>query len=170
MVQIERAHIQESKVLTYERTIEVVRKLKELGLRIVLVQGVFDILHIGHIEHLKAAKCFGDILIVGLENDLTVAMNKGVGRPVNSLESRSRLLGELQVVDYVFGFNTAPMYGSDDELYTQRYLDLKPDVVAISSWGSHLDKILHQLGNAGVGSAILDNPKQDSTTNILNRI
>ncbi len=68
---------------------------------IVLANGVFDLLHVGHIEHLREARTFGEILIVCVTLDAFV--NKGPDRPVNNFADRCALLRELRCVDAVIG-------------------------------------------------------------------
>ena len=73
--------------------------LKRAGKRIVLAHGVFDLLHVGHIRHLREAKALGDVLVVTLTEDLRV--NKGPGRPAFTETLRAEALAELESVDYV---------------------------------------------------------------------
>ena len=73
--------------------------LQSKGKRIVLCHGVFDLLHVGHIRHLRAAKAFGDILVVTITDDPHV--NKGPDRPAFPSELRSEFLASLEFVDYV---------------------------------------------------------------------
>lgn len=69
-------------------------------MKIVLANGVFDILHIGHVEHLRQARSMGDFLIVSLTVDECV--NKGPGRPIHTWEERASILRELRCVSSVF--------------------------------------------------------------------
>ena len=71
------------------------------GLRIVFTNGVFDILHRGHIELLEQAKSWGDILVVGMNSDGSTRRLKGPGRPINSQADRARVLAALKSVDHV---------------------------------------------------------------------
>ncbi len=71
------------------------------GARIVFTNGVFDILHAGHVDYLTRAKKLGDFLIVGLNSDASVKMNKGDFRPIIPYKYRAELLAALEVVDYV---------------------------------------------------------------------
>ena len=93
------------KIVNEEKLKELVEKLKKKNKKIVTTNGVFDILHIGHVKYLEEAKAQGDILIVGLNSDASVKMNKGPKRPINSEESRAAVLAALQCVDYVTIFN-----------------------------------------------------------------
>ncbi len=88
-----------NKSLDFETCAEVFAKYREQGLRIVLCNGVFDLLHPGHIAHLQAAKTMGDLLVVSLT--ATPYINRGPGRPIFSDELRLRSLAALACVDYV---------------------------------------------------------------------
>ena len=73
--------------------------------KIVFTNGCFDVLHKGHVFYLRRARKLGDVLIVGLNSDLSVRKIKGFGRPVNSQDDRAELLSELKCVDRVIIFN-----------------------------------------------------------------
>jgi len=84
-------------------------KLREQNLKIVFTNGCFDIIHVGHVRYLTAAKKFGDILIVGLNTDESVRKLKGSSRPINNENDRAEVLLGLKAVDHVilFGEQTA---------------------------------------------------------------
>lgn len=74
--------------------------------RVVFTNGVFDILHAGHVELLEKAKALGDVLVVAVNSDASVRrLGKGPGRPVNSLRDRLRVLAALACVDAVVAFS-----------------------------------------------------------------
>ena len=75
--------------------------LKSQNRKIVFTNGVFDIIHRGHVEYLNEAKKLGDILIVGLNSDSSVKQIKGDSRPVNNENDRACVLVNLRAVDYV---------------------------------------------------------------------
>ncbi len=77
---------------------------RRAGQKIVFTNGVFDILHRGHVEYLARAKSFGDILIVGLNTDASVRRLKGKDRPVQSEQDRAAVLLALRSVDFVVLF------------------------------------------------------------------
>jgi len=83
-------------------------RLRQDGKKIVFTNGVFDILHRGHVEYLSKAKSFGDILIVGLNNDTSVRRIKGGRHPIQKQKDRAVILLALEAVDYVvlFGDDT----------------------------------------------------------------
>ncbi len=81
-----------------------VQQWRRQGKRIVFTNGCFDILHSGHIACLALARSYGDVLIVGLNNDTSIRSLKGAGRPVNTLKDRARVLCGLADVDAVVAF------------------------------------------------------------------
>ena len=88
---------------------EFVSHLKAAGKTIVFTNGCFDILHVGHVRYLTAARQLGDVLIVGLNSDQSVRELKGPARPVNHEDDRAEVLEALAAGDYVviFGERTA---------------------------------------------------------------
>lgn len=74
------------------------------GSKLVLTNGIFDVLHPGHVEYLEYAKSFGDILIVALNTDESTRQLKGPTRPINGLEARMRVIAGLQCVNFVVPF------------------------------------------------------------------
>jgi rfaE bifunctional protein nucleotidyltransferase chain/domain len=86
-------------------SIEEAIKLRQ-GRRLVFTNGVFDIVHAGHVGYLAEAKALGDMLIVGLNSDSSAKrLGKGADRPINSLEDRAAVVSALRVVDGVVAFN-----------------------------------------------------------------
>jgi rfaE bifunctional protein nucleotidyltransferase chain/domain len=75
------------------------------GKTIVFTNGCFDLLHLGHVRYLTAAKRLGDILVVGLNGDASVRELKGTGRPLNSQEDRAEMMAALEAVDHVIIFD-----------------------------------------------------------------
>lgn len=79
--------------------------LRNRGGRVVFTNGVFDILHPGHVRYLQQARAFGDALIVGLNADASVRRNKGPHRPINEQNERAEILAALECVDAVIVFD-----------------------------------------------------------------
>lgn len=75
--------------------------LREAGKKIVLTQGVYDLLHIGHAQYLEKARSYGDVLVVGVDSDALTRKRKGEGRPVVPQEERIKMLLHLRHVDFV---------------------------------------------------------------------
>ena len=82
-----------------------VRDARGRGKRVVFTNGVFDILHPGHLRYLQAARAHGDLLVVGLNSDASVRRNKGEGRPINPERERAEVLAALDCVDAVSIFD-----------------------------------------------------------------
>lgn len=92
------------KIKTLNRLIKIVNELKKQDKKIVTTNGVFDILHLGHVKYLEEAKKLGDVLIVGINTDSSVRQIKGNKRPINDEKSRMGVLAGLESIDYVFLF------------------------------------------------------------------
>ena len=82
-------------------------RVRASGKKIVFTNGCFDILHLGHLRYLTAAKSHGDILVVGLNSDRSVQLIKGDNRPIIEQRQRAEVLAALWVVDYVTLFDEA---------------------------------------------------------------
>jgi rfaE bifunctional protein nucleotidyltransferase chain/domain len=93
-----------NKIIALARLTSESQRLQSQGKRIVATNGCFDILHVGHVRYLAAAKARGDVLIVGLNGDESVRELKGPGRPVNREQDRAEVLAALESVDYVVIF------------------------------------------------------------------
>src|SRR3989338_7591493 len=93
------------KIITLKKLIPIVNKLKKQNKKVVTTNGVFDIIHLGHVRCLEEAKRLGDVLIVGVNTNSSVKQNKGNKRPINDEKSRIGVLAGLESVDYVFLFN-----------------------------------------------------------------
>ena len=83
----------------------VAEQLRREGRRVVFTNGVFDLLHPGHVRYLNQARRLGDALIVGVNSDRSVRSNKGDGRPINAEIERAEVLAALQAVDAVVVFD-----------------------------------------------------------------
>ncbi|HQR73594.1 MAG TPA: D-glycero-beta-D-manno-heptose-7-phosphate kinase [Sulfurovum sp.] len=91
-------------IKTLEEMTSLSKELRKRGKKIVFTNGCFDILHVGHVKYLEAAKSYGDVLIVGLNSDESVSRLKGPTRPVNTEDDRAYILASLEAVDYVVKF------------------------------------------------------------------
>ncbi|MDT7602380.1 MAG: D-beta-D-heptose 7-phosphate kinase / D-beta-D-heptose 1-phosphate adenosyltransferase [Acidobacteriota bacterium] len=110
------------KILSRDRAAEVRARLRVEGRRLVFTNGCFDLLHVGHVRYLQAARALGDALIVAINSDRAVRELKGAGRPVMSEDERAEVLAALEAVSYVTVF---------DELSPRTLIaQLLPDVLA----------------------------------------
>ena len=151
------------KILEGGRVEETAGLLRRQGSRIVFTNGCFDILHRGHITYLNRAKALGDVLIVGVNSDASVARLKGPSRPINTLEDRVEVLAALSSVDHVVAF--------DEDTPEQLIETIKPDVFAKGG-----DYTIEMLPEASVVEAnggavqILPFVEDRSTSGIIDRI
>lgn len=98
--------------------------------RVVFTNGVFDILHPGHVRYLQHARSLGDLLIVGLNSDASVRRNKGAERPINNESERAEILEALDCVDAVTVF--------DEETPAEIIRSVQPDIlVKGADWGEN---------------------------------
>lgn len=102
--------------------------LKEKKQKRVLIGGCFDIIHLGHIDFLKKAKELGGVLIVLLESDENIKINKGLNRPINPQSERAKILATLRMVDYVVELPEM----KNDTNYDLLIGQIKPDIIALS--------------------------------------
>ena len=150
-------------LLTAEEMRKEIVKLQKAGKRVVFTNGVFDILHIGHLTYLEEAGNLGDVLVVGVNSDASVKVNKGDKRPINSEKNRAYVLLGTKFVDYAVIF---------DEKTPEKLLDvLKPDVHV--KGGDYKKEDLPETkiveGNGGEVK-ILSFVDDVSTTQIINKI
>lgn len=94
-----------SRVLTWPQAASFVARQRSLGQLIVFTNGVFDLLHPGHVRYLQQARSLGDVLIVGLNADISVRRNKGPERPITPENERAEILSGLSCVDAVVIFD-----------------------------------------------------------------
>ena len=92
------------KIVELEELSDRCEKLRVTGKKIVATNGCFDLLHVGHVRYLQAARALGDVLAVGLNGDRSVRELKGTGRPLRSANDRAEILAALQCVDLVTVF------------------------------------------------------------------
>jgi rfaE bifunctional protein nucleotidyltransferase chain/domain len=93
------------RVLWQQETQTFVARHRAEGRRVIFTNGVFDLLHPGHVRYLQHAKSLGDVLIVGLNADASVRRNKGPSRPINPQNERAEVLAALAAVDAVVVFD-----------------------------------------------------------------
>jgi D-beta-D-heptose 7-phosphate kinase/D-beta-D-heptose 1-phosphate adenosyltransferase len=140
-----------------------VRGQRAAGKRIVFTNGVFDILHPGHVRYLQAARAHGDVLIVGLNSDASVRRNKGPSRPITPEPERAEVLEALACVDAVSVF--------DEDTPADIIRRVQPDVlVKGADWPA--DQIVgRDTVEARGGRVVLEPVEQGySTSDIINRV
>ena len=152
-----------ARVLDDAGLVAFVREQRTAGRRIVFTNGVFDILHPGHVRYLQAARRHGDLLIVGVNSDASVRRNKGPLRPINSENERAEVLAALACVDAVSDF--------DDDTPAAIIRRVEPDIlVKGADWPS--DQIVgRDTVEARGGRVILEPVEQGySTTSLIERV
>lgn len=152
-----------SKIKTLNELIKIVKTLKSQNKKIVTTNGVFDILHYGHVKYLGQAKKLGDILIIGVNTDKSVKENKGEKRPINDEKSRLLVLAALESVDFVFLF---------DEKDPRKWLNkIKPNI-HVKAGDYKLSQIIEKdvVERNGGKIVIAKAEKNYSTTNLINKM
>jgi rfaE bifunctional protein nucleotidyltransferase chain/domain len=142
---------------------EIIDREKNNGKRIVLANGCFDLIHVGHVRYLKEAKAQGDVLIVALNSDSSVHSLKGEGRPILVEEERVKIISSFYFVDYITVFEEAnvenllltfkPHVHAKGSDYTT---DTVPERETVLSYGGEI--------------AITGGPKVKNTTEISRKI
>src|SRR2546427_6703541 len=141
----------------------VVEAAKRRGGRIVLANGCFDVLHVGHIRFLEAAKTLGDLLIVGVNSDEQTRRLKGDGRPLVSQDQRAQIISALEAVDFVTIF--------DEPTVEQLLLALKPDVHAKGTdYTEDTVPERNVVRSFGGRVAIVGDPKDHSSSQMIERL
>jgi len=136
---------------------------KRGGNRVVLANGCFDILHVGHARYLQGAKREGDILVVAVNSDSSVCALKGPGRPILEEHARAELVAALAAVDYVVLFS---------EPNVEKLLEeLRPDVHAKGTdYTAETVPERDTAARLGIRVAIVGDPKNHSTRELLARL
>ena len=132
------------------------------GPRVVLANGCFDLLHVGHLRYLEDARSRGDLLVVALNSDESIRALKGGGRPLVPLEERAELLAALRCVDYVTSFTEPTLAATLRELRPQVHAK-GTDYTIDSLPEAAVDREL------GIEIAICGDPKQHSSSELIER-
>lgn len=133
------------------------------GKKIIMTNGCFDILHTGHIHLLSEARKLGDILIVALNSDSSVKLNKGNARPINTEIDRAYVLSALQNVDHIIIFN--------EETPEKIICTILPDILVKGS--DYKDKYIAGqtcLEKVGKKIALIDLIEGKSTTGLIDKL
>lgn len=149
-------------VRDHKRLEEIVAALKTIGLKIVLTQGTFDFIHIGHFLYMEKAKELGDILIVGVDSDEKVKRRKGPDRPIVNEDERVQMLTHVRHVDIV------TLKGADDPKWELIKL-VRPDVL-LATQETYTQEQLEELKQWCKQVVVLDPQATTSTTAKLRRL
>ena len=139
------------------------QRLRSTGKQLVFTNGVFDLLHVGHVRYLTEARSLGDVLLVAINSDQTVRQLKGETRPIFRESERAEILAALRVVDYVTIF--------DDLSPRSLIATLLPDIL-VKGGDYALDQIHGREEVEAAGGKVISLPFVDgaSTTSIINRM
>ncbi|MDP3979989.1 MAG: D-glycero-beta-D-manno-heptose 1-phosphate adenylyltransferase [Chlamydiota bacterium] len=142
---------------------KILREKKEQGSKVVFTNGCFDVLHIGHIRLLSAAKGAGDILVVALNSDESIRRIKDQTRPIVPLLERAEIIASLRDVDFVTSF--------DEETPLEIIGYLKPDII-VKGGDYHIDDVVGKDIVLSYGGEVKLFPYIDglSTSNIIRKI
>lgn len=150
-------------VLSLKAAVGLVKRLRAAGRRVAFTNGVFDLLHPGHLRYLRAARAEADALIVGLNSDRSARANKGSDRPITPERERAEILAALSCIDAVVIF--------DEDTPADIVRALQPDVlVKGADWPA--DRIVGRGTVEGRGGRVVRVPIEQghSTTSIIERI
>jgi D-glycero-beta-D-manno-heptose 1-phosphate adenylyltransferase len=138
-------------------------RLRSLGKRVVFTNGVFDLVHAGHVRYLREAASLGDVLVVGLNSDESVRSFKEPGRPIVPEAERAEVVAALEMVDYVVIFGERTAEATVAELRPDVYVkggDYRPEELpearVVEGYGGEVRLVPYHEGR--------------STTNIIRRI
>jgi rfaE bifunctional protein nucleotidyltransferase chain/domain len=138
-------------------------QLKTEGQRVVFTNGVFDILHRGHVEYLEKARSLGDVLMVGLNSDESVKKIKGEDRPIMLQENRAMVLAGLSSVDFICLF--------EEETPANLIRQLIPDILVKGSDYKIDDIVGREIVEANGGKVVtIDLVPGQSTTSIIEKL
>jgi rfaE bifunctional protein nucleotidyltransferase chain/domain len=151
------------KILSRDALLEQLAGQRRRRRRIVLGNGCFDLLHVGHIRYLEGARREGDLLVVGVNSDASERVLKGDGRPILPAQARAELVAALAAVDYVVIF---------DEPNVEALLTaIRPDVHAKGTdYTAETVPERKLAAELGIRIAIVGDPKQHSTQELLARL
>jgi D-beta-D-heptose 7-phosphate kinase/D-beta-D-heptose 1-phosphate adenosyltransferase len=151
------------KILTNEKLIDERARLRQEGRKLVFTNGVFDLLHVGHVRYLQQARQLGDALVVAINSDASVRELKGDRRPLMNQDERAEVLAALSAVDYVTIFDAI----SPRSLIAE----LLPDVL-VKGGDYALDQIHGREEVEAAGGRVVSLPFVDgaSTSTIIERI
>ena len=151
------------KIKVLPELIRIRKNLKKEGQKVVFTNGVFDILHRGHVEYLEKAKSLGDVLMLGLNSDASVKKIKGEDRPVMGQEDRAIVLAGLSSVDYICFF--------EEETPANLIRQLIPDIL-VKGGDYQIDDIVgRETVEANGGKVVtIDLVNGQSTTSLIEKM
>jgi D-glycero-beta-D-manno-heptose 1-phosphate adenylyltransferase len=151
------------KILSREGLGDVLEEHRRAGRKIVFANGIFDLLHAGHVRYLLAARNEGDVLVVGINSDASARQLKGEGRPILNERARATLVAAVAAVSYVVIF--------DERDVSSLLREFQPDVHAKGTDYTAETVPERDLASLlGIRIAIVGDPKRHSTRDLLARL
>lgn len=152
-----------ARIVDRPRLREAIAAAKKDGQRIVFANGCFDVLHVGHVRYLEAAKALGDLLIVAINSDEQARRLKGEGRPLMPQDQRAEIVSALAAVDFVTIF--------DEPTVAELLLALKPDIHAKGTDYTE-DTVPERdvVRSYGGRVAIAGDPKDHSSSEMIEKV
>jgi len=150
-------------ILERDQLMAQVAARRQSGGSVVLANGCFDVIHVGHVRYLQGAKELGDVLIVGINSDKQVALLKGAGRPIMDERERAEIVASMEAVDFVTIF--------DEPTVESLLMLIKPDVHAKGT--DYTEESVPErkvVLSYGGRVAIVGDPKNHSTSQLLGRL
>ncbi len=159
----ETASFEEKCLSGVEEAAAVAERLRRAGKVVVMTNGCFDLLHVGHVRSIEGARRLGDCLFVGLNSDRAVRSLKGEGQPVTPERERAEVVACLEAVDYVFIFDSLT---ADEAI-----LAIRPEIHAKGTdYTEESDPERKSVLSYGGRTAIVGDPKGHATREILKRL
>lgn len=149
------------KIINYQDLLKLIKQLKLKNQRLVLVGGCFDILHLGHVRFLEAAKKYG-LVLVALESDSKLKKLKGLTRPIHTQTERAEVLANLKTVDYIL---LLPEFTKDED-YAQLTQTISPNFIAVTQGDPQLTKKQSQAKQVGAQIVIVPKIATPSTSQL----
>ncbi len=152
-----------NRILTREELAAAVLEWRKQNKIVVLTNGCFDILHIGHLYLLNKAKLFGDVLLVGINSDRSVAKLKGKERPIVNEKERAEIISSLRMVDYVSIF--------DEDTAIELIKAAEPDIY-VKGGDYNLDNLPEAPTVSAIGGTIkfIEFLPRKSSTGLIDKI
>ena len=152
-----------SKIATLEEIVESLAPMRYSGRTVALANGLFDLLHVGHVRYLEASSEEADVLVVGINSDASARGLKGEGRPILPQNERAEIVAALACVDHVFVFDEPNVESSLRRLQpdvhckgTDYTVDTVPERATVRSYGGRI--------------AIVGDPKDHNTRDLIKEI
>ncbi len=151
------------KIYSLPQLKKIIEEEKKKGKRVVLANGCFDLIHVGHIRYLKESKQRGDILVLALNSDTSIRKLKGEGRPILNEKERLEILSSFSFIDYITVF--------EERDVNQVLLTLKPDIHAKGTdYTKETVPERETVKEYGGKIAITGGPKVRSTSRLIKQI